>query len=248
MPVDLGRYYPEEYYALPTRHELDGAANGEAPRLALLRPFAADGPLVEVGAGLGIFSRAARSAGYEVTAIEMDARCCEYLEHVVGVRTICSDAPERALVDVGPSRAIVLWHVLEHLARPWEVLERAAECLGLGGVIALATPNPDSLQFHLLAGRWAHLDAPRHLFLIPFAALKAHMNNLGFDVASVTTSDPAGRHWNSFGWEYALRRHPSRRPSTRLTRIGSRLLADGLAPLERRGMNGTAYTAVFVKR
>jgi hypothetical protein len=92
------------------------------------------------------------------------------------------------------------------------------------------------------------VDAPRHLFLIPFAALAARMDDLGFDVGRLTTSDPAGRYWNLFGWEYALRRNPSRHPSTRATRAWSRLLARALAPLERRGMKGSAYTAVFVKR
>jgi SAM-dependent methyltransferase len=214
----------------------------------MLRPFASGDPLVEIGAGFGIFARAARTAGFDVTAIEMDERCCAYLEDVVGVRAIRTDAPERALADVGPARVIALWHVLEHLPRPWDVLEQAAERLERGGALALAMPNPESLQFRLLDGRWAHVDAPRHLFLIPFPALRARMDDLGFDVAHVTSSDPAGRHWNAFGWEYALRRHPARRRSTFLTQTCSRLLAIALAPLERRGMNGTAYTAVFAKR
>ncbi len=248
VPADLGRYYPQDYYQLPTPSELDRAARGESPRLAMLRPFASGGPLVEIGAGFGIFARAARMAGFDVTAIEMDERCCAYLEEVVGVKAIRSDTPERTLADVGAAGVIVLWHVLEHLAHPWEVLERAAERLEPGGVLALAMPNPESAQFRLLGGRWAHVDAPRHLFLIPFPTLRARMDDLGFDVAHVTTSDPAGRHWNAFGWEYALRRHPARRPSTLSTQIGSRLLALALAPVERRGMNGTAYTAVFAKR
>jgi len=248
VPADLGRYYPEDYYQLPVVSELDRAADGEAPRLEMLRPFVSSGPLVEVGAGFGVFSRAAHRAGFEVTAIEMDQRCCAYLEGVVGVTSIRSDAPERTLPDLGPASVVVLWHVLEHLPRPWDVLEQAGELLQQGGVLALALPNPDSLQFRLLAGRWAHVDAPRHLFLIPFATLEARMDRLGFDVRLVTTSDPAGRHWNAFGWEYALRRHPASRRSTILTRACSRVLALGLSPLERRGMNGTAYTAVFVKR
>jgi 2-polyprenyl-3-methyl-5-hydroxy-6-metoxy-1,4-benzoquinol methylase len=248
LPDDLERYYPEDYYELPSLAELDRAASAEAPKLALLRPFVTDGPLVEIGAAFGIFARAAQQAGFDVTAIEMDARCCEYLVDVVGVRAVRSNAPEQTLADLGPSRAIVLWHVLEHLPRPWEVLEQAAKRLETGGALALATPNPDSLQFRLLGARWAHVDAPRHLFLIPFAALRTRVERLGLELGQVTTSDPAGRYWNVFGWEHALRRHPARHPSTRLTRTCSRLLALGLAPLERRNMNGAAYTAVFVKR
>ena len=122
-PIDLGRYYPEEYYLLPDVAQLDLSATAERPKLDLLRPFAADGSLVDVGAGLGLFARAAANAGYDVTAIEMDDRCCAYLEDVVGVRTIQSDRPDEALAALAPVRVITLWHVLEHLPSPWAVLE-----------------------------------------------------------------------------------------------------------------------------
>src|SRR3984885_7451673 len=50
-PSDLGRYYPEAYYQLPEVVELDRLATTEAPKLALLTPFAPSGSLVDVGAG-----------------------------------------------------------------------------------------------------------------------------------------------------------------------------------------------------
>ena len=68
-----------------------------------------------------------------------------------------------------------MWHVIEHLRRPWEVIERAAANLQDGGVLAIATPNPRALQFKLLRRRWAHLDAPRHLFLIPSRRARASL-------------------------------------------------------------------------
>jgi 2-polyprenyl-3-methyl-5-hydroxy-6-metoxy-1,4-benzoquinol methylase len=248
VPDDLGSYYPDDYYGMPSLEELDRAGHAEEWKLDFLRAWIERGSIVEIGPAVGIFARVAQKAGFQVTAIEMDARCCTHLEQVVGIRAICSDAPELALAQVGPTSAIVMWHVLEHLPRPWALLERASAQLESGGILALAMPNPHSVQFRLLGARWAHVDAPRHLFLIPLAALQAHADGIGLDLAHVTTSDPAGRHWNWFGWEYALRRHAARRPSTRLTRACALLLTLGLAPLERRGLNGTAYTAVFVKR
>ena len=213
-PLDLGRYYPDDYYGLPDAATLDRYADAESPKLSLLRPFAAGGSLVDVGAGLGLFARAAANAGYDVTAIEMDDRCCEYLDRVVGVRTIKSDRPDQALPTLGAVRTITLWHVLEHLANPWDVLDAAARQLEPGGVLLVATPNPDSLQFKVLRTRWAHIDAPRHLFLIPYDALRRRADELGLSPAVITTSDPAGRHWNRFGWDYALRRRPSQQPRT----------------------------------
>jgi len=247
-PADLGRYYPATYYQLPEADELDRHASAETPKVELLRPFATGGSLVDIGAGFGLFARAASNAGYDVTAVEMDDRCCAYLERVVGVRVIRSDAPDEALAQLDAVRAVTLWHVLEHLPRPWDLLAAAADRLEPGGVIVIATPNPDSLQFRLLGARWAHVDAPRHLFLIPLSALTRRAHELGLEVAHVTTGDEAGRHWNQFGWEYALRRCPARRPAAPGTLALSLLITMLFAPIERRGLRGAAYTAVFVKR
>jgi hypothetical protein len=127
-------------------------------------------------------------------------------------------------------------------------LEAAAKNLRPGGVLALAVPNPQSLQFRLLRGRWAHVDAPRHLFLLPLRAVSGAVAEHGLELASATTADAAGRHWNRFGWEYALRRFPARRPSSRVSRTLAGVIDQSLSPVERRGLTGTTYSAVFIKR
>jgi SAM-dependent methyltransferase len=203
--------------------------------------------LLEIGAGTGLFARAAVLDGFEVTAIEMDADCCQYLRDVVGAEAICSDRPEEALRDLPEFQAIALWHVIEHLEKPWALLEQAARKLAPGGAMVIATPNPRSLQFRLLGRNWAHVDAPRHLFLIPPEALEAKAKTLGLRHVMTTTSDPAGRHWNRFGWEYALRRHPAERPATPAKRALSLALTLALRPFETRGLAGTAYTSLFVR-
>jgi SAM-dependent methyltransferase len=246
-PVDLAPYYPQDYYALPSAEELDRLVPCQSFNVRLLLDQTEPGRLVEIGPGAGAFSRAARRAGFEVTGIEMDSRACEHLSSVVGVSAINSALPEEALLTLPPSRAIVMWHVLEHLRRPWDVLERAAANLEPGGVLAIASPNPRALQFKLLGARWAHLDAPRHLFLVPAQALERRCAELGLRLASTTTSDPAGRYWNLFGWEYALRRSPRTRPAPRASTALASLIARALAPIERRDEMGSAYTSVFVK-
>lgn len=248
VPTDLGRYYPDDYYRLPSPDEIDLVAAGEAHKLQLLGTAAPPGRLVDVGAGFGPFARVASRAGYDVTAVEMDARCCEYLESVVGVAAVRSDNPADALANLPPSRVVTLWHVLEHLHDPWQVLAAVAENLELGGAVAIAMPNPRALQFRLLRGYWAHVDAPRHLFLIPAETLTARASALGLRRVLLTTDDPAGRGWNRFGWEYALRWCPARRRPTRAFTGASMLLTMLLRPWEGRSLNGTAYTAVFVKQ
>ncbi len=248
-PRDLAPYYPQAYYELPSAAELDRLAQSQAPiaRMLLERAGGA-GRLIEIGPGEGVFARAAHNAGFDVTAIEMDARACQHLRDAAGVQAIESAEPERVMPTLPPSRAIVMWHVIEHLRRPWEVIERAAANLQDGGVLAIATPNPASVQFKLLGRRWAHLDAPRHLYLIADDALERRCAELGLQLHSTTTTDAAGLHWNRFGWQYALRRPPRSRPPSRVQTALSGALARALAPIERRSANGCAYTSIFVKR
>jgi hypothetical protein len=163
----------------------------------------------------------------------------------VGVRAINSAEPEEVLATLPPSRAIAMWHVLEHVPRPFEVLERAAANLEDGGVLAIAMPNPQSLQFRVLGARWAHLDAPRHRFLIPVDTLVDRAGTYGLELVTMHTDDPFGRHCNRFGWEYALRRRPSDAPSSAMLRRASQVMEKILAPVERRGNNGAAYTVLL---
>jgi hypothetical protein len=247
IPADLGRFYPTEYYELPSSGQLAAGAWTEQHKVDLVRRAVEPGALIEIGPGAGMFSYAARQAGFAVTAIEMDARASEHLRDTVGVEAIHSADPAAAIRELPAARAVAMWHVIEHLPDPWEVLAAVAANLEDGGALALAAPNPDSLQFRLLGPRWAHVDAPRHLFLLPLATLTAKAAELGLRRVFVTTSDPAGRHWNRFGWEYAMRRRPAAGPPSRLVSGAALGLTLALRPVEHHALRGAAYTCLFVK-
>jgi 2-polyprenyl-3-methyl-5-hydroxy-6-metoxy-1,4-benzoquinol methylase len=247
VPIDLARYYPPDYHGFPTRSELARVVRWEKPKLKLLRGTVRSGRLLEIGPGIGAFARAAVLAGFDVTTIEMDARCCEYIESVVGARAICSDRPEQALSSLSPFDVIAMWHVIEHLVDPWGVLEQVARALAPGGALLVAMPNPQSLQFRLLGRYWCHIDAPRHLYLIPAATLIRKAEVLGLHHVMTTSSDLSGRRWDRFGWEYAIRRHPARHPRTRATWAASVAATAAMTPLEARKLAGTTYTSLFVR-
>lgn len=247
VPKDLTPFYPGEYYDLLTPEQLDGVLHVERHKVDRVRRWVSEGRLVEIGPGIGVFSYGAKQAGFDVTAIEMDERACRHLRDVVGVEAINSADPATALGGLPPSDAIVLWHVIEHVPDPWAVVEAAAANLAPGGALVLATPNPDSVQYRVLKQRWAHVDAPRHLFLLPLETLAERCTASGLRQVDATTSDPAGRYWNSFGWEYAARRHPARGPASKAVHLGAIGFSVAMRPFEHTGMRGAAYTAVFVK-
>ena len=74
VPQDLGRYYAAEYYAVPAgRSALVAASGAERYKLEIIRRFVAGGRLVEIGPAVGGFAAVMQDAGYETSAIEMDA-------------------------------------------------------------------------------------------------------------------------------------------------------------------------------
>lgn len=244
-PEDLRPYYAAGYHGIPERAELDDHAALEQHKVDLLNRHVEPGRLTEVGPSFGAFALAAKLAGFEVTGLEMDPECCAYLRDAVGVAAVETVRPEIELEGLPPQRVVCMWHVLEHVPEPGELLRAAAAALEVGGLLAVAVPNPEALQLRLLRSRWAHLDAPRHLSLVPAGAIAAHASSAGLSLVESTTVDPFGRHCNRFGWEYALRRRPARGPSALTTRRASQVLERLAAPVERRGLNGSAITLLF---
>lgn len=247
VPPNLGAFYPSDYYRVPSTRQEVLAIGGatERAKLALVRRFVRTGRLLEIGPAIGAFLAVAQDAGFEVEAVEMDPDCCAFLEEKLGVPTKRSDDPSGALRNSGPYDAIALWQVIEHLPDPREVVAAAAAALSPGGILALAAPNPDSLQLRLLGSRWTHVDAPRHLHLIPIPALVALAAQNGLEVALATTNDASARGWNLFGWRESLASMTRRPRLARLLRVAGSLITVGVVPVERTGLRGATYTLVF---
>lgn len=253
VPTDLGRFYEGGYHQFDAQGEPlwrgnPGLLAAEAWRVRVLRDLAPTGALIDIGAGTGGFAAAACKGGYDVTAIEMDKACCEYMGSQLGVKALCTDQPLSTLRTLPPARVVTFWHVLEHLREPGEMLAAAAHTLEPGGVLALGVPNPESIQCRVLRARWAHLDAPRHLCLMPASAIARKAKELGLEVVRQTTSDPSGLACNLHGWVYGMRRDPSQGLASGLPlRIGG-LLTSALGPVERRGNRGAALTMFLRKQ
>ncbi|HZV72227.1 MAG TPA: glycosyltransferase [Conexibacter sp.] len=246
VPDDLGRFYPPEYHGLPDSRAGAVARDPNAPhRLALVRTLVPAGRLVEIGPSVGAFVALAQDAGYDTTAIEMDPGCCRFIRDVVGVPVAHTADPADALD--GTYDAIVLWHVIEHLSDPAAFLARAAAALAPGGAIVLMAPNPESLQYRLLGRRWAHLDAPRHLALLPLDAVAEEAARHGLEVALATTADEDAIGSNGFGWRVSLGAAARNATLTRGLHLAGTAAAAALAPLERSGRRGSTYTLALRK-
>lgn len=248
VPDDLGRYYASDYYTLPQSvAEIERGAEHDRYKIDLVQRYASGGRLLEIGPSWGAFCLLAKHAGFEVEAIERDPRCCEFLASKLGVHTINSADEAVALGQTSAPNVIALWHVIEHLRDPWTLLARAAEKLASGGIIVIATPNPLAFQFRVLGRFWTHVDAPRHVHLLPPALLRDKMRALGLEEVLCTTTDAGSLGWNTFGWSWSFASLATSKPMKRGLRLTGRLLALLLAPIEGREGLGSAYTAIYRK-
>lgn len=248
VPANLESYYPHEYYdAMPSRKRLDRIAEANRYQIEMVQRFVSAGRLLEIGPGYGAFAHLARKSGFEVEVIEMSDRCCKYLTEVAEVKAINSSKPEQILKTLESKDVIALWHVIEHLPNAWECLEIAAHNLAPGGILLIATPNPDAFQFHVMGSAWPHVDAPRHLCLIPADLLIQRLRPLGLTPVLLTTNDKGGKSWNRFGWQRLLMNRFSNKLAQMAAFVLGYLISVPMAVWERRESKGSAYTLILHK-
>ncbi|MFN2546251.1 MAG: 16S rRNA (adenine(1518)-N(6)/adenine(1519)-N(6))-dimethyltransferase RsmA [Myxococcales bacterium] len=158
---------------------------GDAGVLADLARLARAGPgdvIVELGAGLGHFTRALAATGAQVVAVERDRELVPVLrdELPAGVEVVEADAKSFDLETIG-RRAIVCGNLPYHLSSPIlfhlldqrEAVKRAVLLLQREVAERIAAP-PGGRDYGLLSVLVQHvaeaeiaIDVPRHLFTPP---------------------------------------------------------------------------------
>jgi 2-polyprenyl-3-methyl-5-hydroxy-6-metoxy-1,4-benzoquinol methylase len=247
IPADLGKFYPSDYYAIPASvADLEAGLPGVRYKMEIIKRFAQSGRFLEIGPACGDLALQAKQAGFEVDTMEMDPRCCEFLVKHIGVRAVCTVDSVAALREAATTYDVIaMWHVIEHLIDVREMVAAAAARLNPGGILVMAAPNPESFQFRILGKRWAHVDAPRHVRLIPLALLTEQAKKHGLTLVWSTTDDEGARGWNKFGWEQSLGNLASGDWVKRKLRGLGRSVARRMARWDRREGRGSAYTVVY---
>jgi SAM-dependent methyltransferase len=169
-PENLGRYYPTTEYD-PHRRS-GGGLTGFLYRLlqplsigykaGLVSRGSSPGRLLDVGSGRGEFLGLMRRRGWQVLGIEKDSATAA-LSRDDGNPTLTGDPLEVGLPE-DQFDVMTFWHSLEHLPDLKGVAARLALLIKPGGLLAVAVPNPLSLEVRFYGDRWVAWDAPRHLY------------------------------------------------------------------------------------
>lgn len=240
-PVNMSYYYPVTYHG---KLRLD-MITPETDKIEWIQKYKHNGALLEIGPSRGAFCYAAKLSGFEVSAIEMDSNCVDFLNTKMKIHAHCTADPSKILLmEKEKYDVICLWHSLEHMNRPWEILYNCIYALKTGGIIVIAVPNPNSVQKKYMGRYWAHYDFPRHLFAIPMSWLENFMNEHGMSSLVLTTRTETNTHWNSFAWGKLFQQMFASLPGTfEIGLIFSKLFKK----IEGKEGNGSAYIAIFMK-
>lgn len=154
-------------------------------------PPIAGGRVLDVGCGEGRTLEALRDLGWAVEGVDFDAAAVQHARSR-GLEVHCGGVEDRHYPD-GRFHAIVLSHVLEHVVDPAALLRECRRILRNDGVVAIATPNAESLGHHEFGRDWRGLEPPRHLQVFTPASLARVAREAGFARQDLTSTADAAR-------------------------------------------------------
>jgi len=178
-------YFWNEY--LPAHDAPGGQVNLDSQRrrysklLSRLEPYRQEtrGRLLDMGCGAGFFLKIAREAGWDELGIDLSPDAVAFARDRLGLHAIAgqiedSNLPENAF-DV-----VTLLETIEHLFDPMAVLRQAYRVLRPGGLIAVTTPNLNSLAFKFLGLDWSILSPTEHLYYFTECTIQQMLTRTGF--------------------------------------------------------------------
>lgn len=177
-----GDLHPYDYTApLSLEHE----TLNNRRRLERLEGFMRPGRLLDVGGGIGTFTRVAIERGWEAINLEPIADAIDYAR-AQGIPTIQGGVgelePRRETYD-----AACLIHVLEHLPESRKALERVKGVIRPGGLVMVEVPNHGSMARRASKDAWLGWWPGQHVYSFTERTLSGLLQRAGFGVLDVST-------------------------------------------------------------
>ncbi|MBY0527411.1 MAG: class I SAM-dependent methyltransferase [Gemmataceae bacterium] len=183
----IGQFYPTRY----APHQSTNREHGRARRRLFYKRtggqqvgWHGEGRLLDFGCGGGGFLKTMHSQGWKVTGLDVSAPTVYRVRAETGLPVLVGTLPHTELQPESFD-VITMWHSLEHVHAPREILREAHKLLVPGGKLMVGTPNIDSLPFRWFGRNWYGLDLPRHLTHFTPWTLPLMLERTGFRVGAV---------------------------------------------------------------
>lgn len=152
--------------------------------LKLVERYKNKGNLLDVGCFAGFFLELARQRGWKTSGIE-PSRWARKIAEKKGI-TIVGTNIETAKIPPKSFDVITLWDVIEHLSDPQKVIQVIHKSLKKDGVVAIGTPNIESILAKILKENYPYL-IRMHIILFSPKTLRKLLEENGFRVITTST-------------------------------------------------------------
>jgi len=193
-PKDLKGVYLNNYYRSNNSKELGydnylaeqlNIEKTSSKRLDIIEKIIRPGKLLDVGCAYGFFMRVANGRGWQSIGVELSEKAADYAKNSLGLNVLCGDI-ETVSLSNNSFNLITLWDVIEHLSKPRSVLEKLHDILVDGGLLALTTPDIESLPAKLTGQRWLGFkSSAEHLWYFSKQTITRLLEKTGFKVEKI---------------------------------------------------------------
>ncbi|MDA9450442.1 MULTISPECIES: class I SAM-dependent methyltransferase [unclassified Bradyrhizobium] len=192
---ELSTIYPPTYYAYDMSEKLPavilkGKAMLDRIKLAGITKRMEKKPTsyLDVGCGDGryLYQFAERGMSRDrIYGMDLPSPALPKLQSD-GFRVWAGRVEDCTEIEPGTIDLITMFHVIEHVEDPIAVMRKLTEWLSPGGVLALETPNTDSIDRRLFSnGWWGGLHIPRHWTLFNSKSIGRAVEKAGLEPAGI---------------------------------------------------------------
>lgn len=145
-------------------------------KLFLIKVHLKRNRILDYGAGSGKFASYLSKKSFKTSIVEPYNKKTNNVSQLnIDVFENIADIPKSYKYD-----GVTLWHVLEHLPNPENILTKIHSILETNGVLMIAVPNINSLDAKYYESNWAALDVPRHIWHFTSKGLISLVESRGF--------------------------------------------------------------------
>lgn len=168
------------------------------------------GLLLDIGSFCGLLLDEARTMGFEATGIEPSKWAVEQAKERFDVNIIHSSFPTENDIR-NDFEYVTLIDVIEHVSNPLSVLQSIQSLISDDGILAIVTPDFNSLARRIFKERWWHIRIG-HLHYFDSHSLNALLDAAGFRIIKTkrytwrfSFSYLVSRVFNRKGWRWLNR-------------------------------------------